>query len=167
MNEKKLAALAFCALLAAAPAMAQHGDMHDHGSGHGGAGGHMEMSGMHGEQMMDHMSSVLDQMSDMMQQMQAAGAELPAHDHQDLHAGVMHEMSGDMSRMMQAMDSMLQHLRTYAGDESVRNDPAAVESMNGMVEHLDRMLQAGRGMMALMNGPGNQGHDEVSDGHGH
>ncbi len=149
MFTKTLTCLTIGLFLAAGPVLAQHGGMHEHQHAQNGPGEAMDMAGMHGEQM-GHMSVMMDQMNEMMQQMHGDRAAMLGQDHQGLHDEMMQGISQDMDRMLQAMESMFGHLRNTMDDESVRGDAAAMERMNQMADHLDRMMQAGRGMMATM-----------------
>lgn len=170
MNKRTLSTMTIAIILAAAPVRAQHGGMHEHDPAEGGAGHHMDMGGMNGDQMMNHMNEVMDQMGEMMMEMHSNHAEIAGHlgdiaghDHQDMHADMMHDMSGELGQMMTAMQSMFEHMQGYMDGEAGQGDAATMGHMNEMMENLERMMQAGNGMMSTMtdmNGPDNvAGHE--------
>lgn len=172
MSTKILIPTTLAIILVAGPGLAQHGGMHEHNPARGGSDSHMDMGGMHGDQMMNHMNMVMDQMGEMMQEMHGNQAEMAGHmdnmaglDHRDMHVDMMQTMSSDMGQMMTAMQSMFEHMQGYMNDEAIQGDATTMGHMNEMMKHLDGMMQAGHGMtseMVDMNRP--EGAPE-HDGH--
>ena len=183
-----LAATAFVAALAASPSFAQHG--HSGGDGHhqdnpGGATDHMgdmthgammeHMGDVSHGAMMEHMNTMMNHMTESLGDMQGLhmGSGEPGHgDHSGPtgdHLSMMNDMSAEMGMMLPHMEAMLGQMRSFMDGNGAEHAEGMHDSMEGVMQNMDTMMQACREVMTSLHGmaatPGSGPGEPEQDDH--